>query len=249
MGEVLTVLLQPLVDLGCGQVVGHEALLRGPAGTTWESPTALFRRATQLGERATLDAIARRLALARWADLPAGQRLFLNVDVASPQVPAMPGHPAVHPEQVVLELPEHVSLLEPVWRQRIAEWRAAGHPIALDDYGAGYMALGVLVAVQPDVVKIDRQVIAGLDGDRRRQAVVRHLAALCQDLAITVVAEGIETQEELWALQDLGIGVGQGFLLGRPTTDPVESVQFPPRPARPDRRQSHAPSPPSLLGR
>lgn len=204
MGYGLWSALQPLVDLHTGTVLAHEALLRGAPGTEWESPAALFAMANELGHRVTLEAIARDLALRRLEDLPPSQKIFINIDAMTPEIPAMPGHPEVDPHRVVLELSEQQPVLtNPSLLAQVEQWRSQGHAIALDDYGAGYMGLGAIVALKPDIVKLDRVVVADLHRDPKRQIIVKHLVHMCRDLGMTLIAEGIETPDELWTLQDV----------------------------------------------
>ncbi|NMP25016.1 EAL domain-containing protein, partial [Sulfobacillus harzensis] len=232
MGYGLWSALQPLVDLNTGHVLAHEALLRGAPGTAWESPAALFQKATELGHRVTLEAIARDLALRRLADLPAHQKLFLNIDAMTPEIPATPGHPDVEPQTVVLELSEQQPVLtNPSLLAQVRRWRKAGHAIALDDYGSGYMGIGAILTLEPELLKLDRVIVADLDQDPKRQIIVKTMVRMCDELGITLIAEGIETPRELWTLQDLGVTVGQGFLLGRPARDPVLQVSLPSRSA------------------
>lgn len=231
MGYGLWSALQPIVDLETGTVLAHEALLRGAPGTAWESPAALFEKATALGQRVTLEAIARDLSLQRLYDLPPTQKLFMNVDALSPDIPALPGHPEIDPRRVVLEISEQQPVLtNPVLLEQVERWRAAGHAIALDDYGAGYMGIGAILTLRPDVLKLDRVIIAGLDQDPQRQIIVRHMVGMCQELGVMLLAEGIETRQELEAVQQLGVRVGQGFLLGRPHANPVTAVSMPQMP-------------------
>ncbi len=230
MGYDLWSALQPVVDLGTGRVMAHEALLRGAIGTEWESPGALFAKATQLGHRVTLEAIARDLGLRRLDDLPSTQKLLLNIDALSPEIPALPGHPDVSPSRVILEISEQQPVLtNPTLLDQVVLWRSQGHAIALDDYGSGYMGIGAILLLKPDIIKLDRVIIGDIDQDRVRQIVVEHLVHMCRDLEIALVAEGIETPEELWTVQDLGIPFGQGFLLGRPQADPLTEVELPTR--------------------
>lgn len=230
MGFGLWSALQPLVDLNTGNVLAHEALLRGAPGTEWESPHALFAKATALGHRVTLEAIARDLAIRRLAELPSHQKLFINIDALSPEIPAMPGHPQVPAPRVVLEISEQQPVLtNPSLLEQVARWRSQGHAIALDDYGSGYMGIGVILALAPDLLKLDRVIIANLDQDPKRQIIVKHMVLMCRELGVTLIAEGIETTAELFTLQDVGVSVGQGFLLGRPSDQPLMQVTLPTR--------------------
>lgn len=228
MGYGLWSALQPIVNLVSGEVLAHEALLRGAPGTAWESPTALFTKASALGHRVTLEAIARDLSLRRLRELPIHQKLFMNIDAWSPEIPAMPGHPHIDPRRVVLEVSEQQPvLMNSQLLTQVARWREQGHAIALDDYGAGYMGLGAILTLNPDILKLDRVIIADLDQDVQRQTVIKHMVAMCQDLGVVLLAEGIETVAELTVLQEVGVTVGQGFLLGRPQRDPVDRVVLP----------------------
>lgn len=106
MGGQLWSALQPIVDTDTGRVVGHEALLRGPLGTTWASPAALFAAAARLGHQIILEANARHLAIRRLPDLPSHQRLFVNIDAMVHDMPAAPGHPPLLVHRIVLEISE-----------------------------------------------------------------------------------------------------------------------------------------------
>ncbi len=238
MGYGLWSALQPIVDLHSGNVLAHEALLRGAPGTEWESPAALFKQVSALGHRVTLEAIARDLSLRRLADLPQSQKLFVNIDALSPEIPAMPGHPEIDPQRVVLEVSEQQPVLtNSTLREQVARWREQGHAIALDDYGSGYMGLGAILTLMPDLLKLDRVIIADLDQDPKRQVIVKHMVEMCGELGILLLAEGIETVAELRALQDVGVTAGQGFLLGRPQQNAVDHVVLPPRSQTPRRQK------------
>lgn len=230
MGYGLWSALQPLVDLTTGEVLAHEALLRGRPGTEWESPLALFAKATALGHRVTLEAIARDLALRRLQELPDHQKIFVNIDALSPEIPAMPGHPDIPAHRVVLEISEQQQVLQNhSLLEQVARWRRHGHAIALDDYGAGYMGIGAILVLKPDLLKLDRHIIADLDQDVTRRVIVKYMVQMCQELGVTLIAEGIETTSELFTLQDVGVTVGQGYLLGRPQANPVMQVTLPHR--------------------
>jgi EAL domain-containing protein (putative c-di-GMP-specific phosphodiesterase class I) len=96
------------------------------------------------------------------------------------------------------------------------ELRAAGHRIALDDGGAGYAGLTRILEVRPDVVKLDRAIVAGIDTDLVRQAMVTAAVAFVAGVGTGLVAEGVETECEAATLRALGVRVAQGFLFGRP---------------------------------
>jgi PAS domain S-box-containing protein len=215
--------LQPIVQLSTGQVLAHEALVRGPQGSDWEYPVTLFDRAQRLGLGAMLETTCRRLALtAGLHRLPQSQQLFLNVNLQYNGMPLDPARRALPVDRITIEVPESQPIMgDARLLEQLVAWRQAGFKIALDDYGAGYAGLGAVLAIQPDYLKLDRVLIAQIDHDPSRQRMVQAIRDWTRDLSILFIAEGIETPEELTALQRLGIDYGQGFLLGRPQWDPV----------------------------
>ena len=215
----LSSVLHPIVDARTGHVIGHEALLRGPRGTRWESPQVLFDEAEHRGARAALETRARQLAVSRLADLPPEQVLFVNIDPIVP--PAQPPIPAP-PDRVVLAITETRSVVDDrSLLTQISAWRSQGHRIAIDDYGAGYMGLGALLAIQPDLVKIDRSIIGGIAQDAARRASVEAVVHVATAMGTLVVAEGVETPEEFWTVRACGVHYVQGYLFGKPSETPV----------------------------
>jgi EAL domain-containing protein (putative c-di-GMP-specific phosphodiesterase class I) len=101
--------------------------------------------------------------------------------------------------------------------KEVREVSDLGVQIALDDFGTGYSSLSLLRDLPVATVKIDRSFVTPIATDRPTRAIVRSVIALCQELAITTIAEGIETQEQLTSLRALGCNLGQGYLLGRPS--------------------------------
>jgi EAL domain-containing protein (putative c-di-GMP-specific phosphodiesterase class I) len=87
---------------------------------------------------------------------------------------------------------------------------------AIDDFGAGFAGLNLLADFQPDIIKLDMELIRGIDQSRTRQAIVRGTVGICAELGIKVIAEGVETPDECSALQDLGISLLQGYLFSKP---------------------------------
>jgi PAS domain S-box-containing protein len=206
---------QPIVELSTGEVRGYEALTRFLDGTP---PDVRFEQAAQLGaglalESATLEAIFEA------ADhLPPGP--WLNVNI-SPELVLAGGLEKLLPtgaREVVLEITEHQAISD------YGSFRAAVEPlrnrvkIAVDDAGAGFASLRHIVELAPSMVKLDRSLIAGIDRDPAREAVVAGMVRFAQAAGLALLAEGIETQEELAMLRRLGVQLGQGFLLGRPGT-------------------------------
>lgn len=235
--------LQPIVNLETGRIVGHEALIRGDPARGWATPAALFAWAEAAGQSARVEAACRRKAFeaAVRSGLPDDQWLFVNVNLTTVDIPLDPGGPTRPPNRVAIEISEQQPVLDNrALREQIAGWQQTGYRIVLDDYGSGYMGEGALLALHPHAIKLDRILIHGIDQDRTREKVVRALAGMARQLGICVIAEGIETEAEFYKLKRLGIQYGQGFWLGRPAMEPVlrcrELPTCPPtaRPGRPD---------------
>ncbi len=223
--ENLWVAAQPIIELSTGDVIGYETLIRGHPASPWATPAQLFAEARRRRLEARLEAQCRSLGIA-WGlrHLSAGQKLFLNVHGGFPTLPIAGDHETLPPARVALEISEHHNTLEnPEALHQIERWRGEGYDIVIDDYGVGYAGLGLLLAVQPYIVKMDRMLVEGIDHIAIRQSVVDHLRELAVDQGITLVAEGIETEAELRTLQQMGIPLGQGFYLGRPQAEPVTS--------------------------
>jgi EAL domain-containing protein (putative c-di-GMP-specific phosphodiesterase class I) len=106
----------------------------------------------------------------------------------------------------------------------LRNYRAMGFMTALDDFGAGYAGLNLLAKFPPDIVKIDMDLVRGIDRDPVKRAIVKHMVRLLDELTILVVCEGIETREELNVLRDLGIELIQGYLLARPAFEALANV-------------------------
>ena len=215
----LWVAWQPIVDLADGTLVSHEGLIRGPIGSAMALPADLFAWGERTGRAREVEEACRRQVFAAAQQCwPSDKlRLFLNVDGQWPVLLDEWEHPVPETPPLAIEVSEHQSALEnPALLAALVRWRQAGHLIVIDDYGTGYAAAATVLAVQPDILKLDRQLIASIDKDVRKQSLVRALRTWTHDLGIRLVAEGIETEEELAALTDLGCDYGQGFLLGRP---------------------------------
>ncbi|MHB1506424.1 MAG: sensor domain-containing phosphodiesterase [Sulfobacillus sp.] len=215
--DQLWLALQPVVNLQTGEVLGHEGLIRGPVGSPWPTPDLLFAEAARSGQQRELERTCRQLAFLARKKQAVAQTLFMNVSMDDPDLPLNAKGRCVRPETVALEISEQQEILHnPEALHMVRRWRAAGHKIVLDDYGTGHASLGTLLAIQPDMVKIDRYIMAGLDHDRQRRVAVEAVAQLAWQMGVAVVVEGVETIGELRALRKLGIEYAQGFLLGRP---------------------------------
>lgn len=224
MEQTLWMALQPIVSLSTGYVIGHEALVRGSHGSLHEFPSQIFASASANGQLAQVEAECRRLALDATSRIPENQILFVNVDLSFNQVAPLPFNSdhLIAPERLAIEISEHNPVnRESEAQKQINQWHSEGYRIVLDDYGAGYSSLGMAFTVRPHIIKLDRTIIANLDQDEFRVHVLNSVVALWHDRGVQILAEGVETPEELHALLSLGVDYGQGFLFGRPAFHPL----------------------------
>ncbi|MGS0682551.1 bifunctional diguanylate cyclase/phosphodiesterase [Shewanella sp. 125m-7] len=235
--ERIKAVFQPICNISTHQIHGFEALSRGPEHSPLFSPVPLFKTAAYEGRLSELESLCRRISIQQFKNTQLSGKLFLNI---SPKALLEPNHPkgltlslvqelGIDPSQVVIELSEQypaddIDLL----KDCLNHYRSQGFLTAIDDLGAGYSGLRLWSELAPDYVKIDRHFIESIDTSSVKQEFVRSIIALCQNLSCKVIAEGIETQAELSVLKQLGIIYCQGFLLGRPATEPNRSIPFSP---------------------
>ena len=212
---------QPIADLRDGRVTGYEALARFP-GREHRRIDEWFALARDCGCGPALEAAALRAAFAT-SDLPADTYLSVNV---SPRTLLSADVAEVLDRDlstVVVEITEDSQLEVDLVEAAIGPLRARSALIAVDDTGAGYANLKQLVRLRPDVVKLDRELVSAVHRHPEKRALVEALVSFCRRTGAKLCAEGIEEVEELLALAELGVHLGQGWFLGRPgsTFQPV----------------------------
>jgi len=208
---------QPIVRLSTLEVAGHEALSRFPTGT----PDVWFADAARIGASEDLELAAVEAALRRRPHTPG----YLSVNV-SPGVASSPALARLMADQpldtLVLEITEHERVQDyGALLRNLHPLRAAGLRLAVDDAGAGFASLHHVLALQPEFIKLDMSLIRDIHRDPPRRALAAALTVFAQQSGSCVIAEGIETVEELRCLQGLGVSHGQGYYLGRPAPSTV----------------------------
>jgi EAL domain-containing protein (putative c-di-GMP-specific phosphodiesterase class I) len=226
-GDGLGVALQPIVDLGSRRVVGAEALARFKGADGHPLPTErTFLDAHTLGIGAELELAVIDLALRSEGRLPDGLYLALNVSptllAGDELLDIVARHD--HSRPLVIEITEHHAVedygeLDAV----LGRLREHGVRVAVDDVGSGFASFRHVTRVNPEILKLDRSLVCGIDEDPVRQSLASAIVSFARDVGAIVVSEGIESGNELECLMDLSVGCGQGFYLARPELGRVES--------------------------
>ena len=220
---------QPIVSLVDGSVIGYEALSRGPIGTRLESATALFEAARRRGVGPALERLCRFRALSGASSLPPGCSLFLNI---SPHVLEERHGGLTHDvleqhhlpsERIVLEITEKEAIADfDFFKRTLLHYNRQGFKIAIDDAGAGHNSLHAVTEIRPHYIKLDMALVRDIDRDRAKNALVAAIIMFARRIDARVLAEGVETVEELATLIEIGVDYGQGHVLARPAPAFVE---------------------------
>jgi EAL domain-containing protein (putative c-di-GMP-specific phosphodiesterase class I) len=230
-----TMAFQPIIDARSGRVFAQEALVRGeggePAGHILSQVTGSSRygfdqacrvRAIELASRLGLPATGAALSINFLPNAVYNPKACISATLRTAARVQFPLDALIfeitEQEQVV----DHRHLLN-----IIEEYKRMGFRTAIDDFGAGYSGLNLLAKFQPDLIKLDMELIRGIDGDAVRRAIVLSIVMVCRDLSIGIIAEGVETEAEYRALRDCGIGLFQGFLFAKPAFQALPVPAFP----------------------
>ncbi len=228
--DALAMVFQPIVHLQDRVVVGAEALARF-SGPPERAPSLWFAESAIVGLREELELTAIRKALEELPKLPREAYLTLNVSpitLIHPQlVELMSGD--VDSSRLVVEITEHAPIDDyPRLAGVLAELRLRGVRLAIDDAGAGYSSLRHILELNPELIKLDITLIRNINRDTSKQALAAGIISFADKIGTSIIAEGIERVAELRTLLELGVAVGQGFLLGRPSPLPLGSPRHAP---------------------
>lgn len=227
--DAISPVYQPIVDMRSGLVVGFEGLTRPDPKTAFQDASSLFTVAEQSGRTADLDWVCIRSIIAGATTLEEDQTLSLNLSpmtIEAPEFQILPllgllSKVRIPPSRIILEITERQGIDEfDTLRTKLNACRAAGFRIAIDDLGAGNSGLRLLSQIQFDIVKIDLSLVQA--GTQREASldIVRTLMELATRWGAYAVAEGVETLDQLHMLRTIGLGHAQGYLLGRPMSEP-----------------------------
>jgi diguanylate cyclase (GGDEF)-like protein len=210
---------QPIVNAKSITPFAFEALCR-PAHQAFPGPYQLFQVAERAGRIAELGRATRGIAVEVADQLPEDTSLFLNLhprELTRELEAELTSLFANIANKVVLEVTESAELPDTEFhKELIRRLKAFGFRVALDDLGAGYAGLNSLATLEPDIVKLDMELVRGIDKDRRSARLVRHIIDFADEENILVVAEGVETKEEAKAAISLGCHLLQGYFFAKP---------------------------------
>lgn len=218
--HAIDMVLQPVVDLETGAVHGFEALARFAERAL--PVERWFALAHQVGRGIELELLAARQAIALIYAMPEPFRLSFNIGpkaAVDPRLATMLEDAPLH--RMTLEVTEHNAVDDyRLLAEALRPLRERGLAVSVDDAGSGYSGLSHILRLRPDVIKLDRDLVTGIDSDPVRQALAAALVGFAERIDASVIAEGIERDPEAAAVRELGVGFGQGYLLGRPA--PIE---------------------------
>ncbi|MCA9677839.1 MAG: diguanylate cyclase [Myxococcales bacterium] len=216
---------QPIVHIESGDIFGFEALTRGPRQTPMESPATLFAIADEVDHTFELDRACFRGALRGAVGLEPVHRLFVNLLPLSfydsgfieIEVSHLLEAAALTPSNIVFEITERLAIENfTSFRRALATYTAMGFGVAIDDVGTRHSNLETVMALRPHFIKISDVLTRGVAHSTVKREMLRSLRLIADAIDAVMVAEGIETADDLMVLHDLGVKYGQGFFLARP---------------------------------
>ena len=228
-------IFQPIADLQSGTVFAHEALIRGPRDSVLHSPDALLTLAREEGLMQTFEMHCIITALTLWGAGRHSGRLFVNIsadtlvhawtkDGTAGMTELLKAH-NIKPRLLVLELTEHERVTDMARVCEVAkEVHEMGIQLALDDFGDGRSSLRLWSELKPDFVKIDKYFSQRISQNPEQLQVVKAIREIANLFGSALVAEGIETENDLRVLRDLDIRYGQGYFLGKPAESPQQTL-------------------------
>ncbi|MEI9979972.1 MAG: EAL domain-containing protein [Edaphobacter sp.] len=226
----LTSSFQPIYEVGEKVPFAIEGFVRGPAGSSLQTPDRLFEAAHNADVTLAFDEAACKVVLTAFAELRWPGKLFLNLRASSLQTSPRAvinlrraiDYVCLHPSQIVLELTEHepipdaaslLRLLDPLFDE--------GMKLSLDDVGAGFANIRAICELQPHYIKMDRYFIRGIAESVVKRSAVQNFINLASDVGAMLVAEGVEQEEDALALVQMGVRLMQGYLFGKPAAKPM----------------------------
>ena len=231
----LTPNFQPIVDLQSGKIIGYESLIRGPSDSPLHPPGVLFETAIRLNRLVELEILCRDINIEYFSCLKLPGKLFLNI---SPKALMQQDFPrgftrqsldthGLDGDRLVIELTEDFPIFDiDLVRNALEYYRRSGFQVALDDLGTAYAGLRLWSELKPEYVKFDKYFIQSINLDPHKKYLIQNLQDIAESTGCLTIAEGVETIEEYYTVQRLGITYAQGYYFGRPTSSPPVSLPF-----------------------
>lgn len=225
----LSAVFQPVLDLRLHCHLGYEGLIRGPADTPLHAPQVLLGLAQESGLTMEFERLCRQTVLEQFARTRLPGSLFINVSVSCLADPRfLNGETAnllkdlqLDPGRIIIEITENQGVADfSALHEILAYYRNQGYRIAIDDLGEGFSNLRMWSEIRPEFIKIDQHFVRGIDADPLKFSLVQAMRDIAESSHATLIAEGIETKEELATLHSLGIHCGQGYLIALPAPVP-----------------------------
>ncbi len=230
--QKIQTVFQPIIALDTLDIIGYEALSRGPKDTEFTSPLMLFTLASEYGLSFELDTLCRKKAFERARNLDSHIKIFINTLTMTIHDPQFRGlyleelmqDLKIKPENVVFEVNEKLAIDNyDVFRRALKDYSDIGIVHASDDIGSGFSDLERIMELQPGYMKLDIALIRDIHKSYIKREIVRSMTTLAISIGSHVIAEGVETTEEYRTLKEIGVHYGQGYLFGRPA-DALEPV-------------------------
>lgn len=224
----ILILFQPIVFLNSLDVLGYEALSRGPEDSGFEGTELLFSFAESTNMLLELERLCRRNALRAAQSLSLDRKLFLNSSPSSlqdtnltpQQLSEFVMELGLKPGDIVLEITERVGIQEwDSFKKVLTQFRNHGFEIAIDDMGAGYSSLQAIAELEPDYLKFDISLVRNINENLIKMGLLETLVTLSSKIHASVIAEGIEAKEEFLTLRSLGVELGQGYFFATPAVN------------------------------
>ncbi len=226
MSESIETHFQPIVNLSDGSIFAYEALTRGPKGSPMESPLMLFTIAEKANLTFELDRLCRKKAIQNAKGLDKSQKVFVNTFPTTMHDPEFKGdvlqdllnQSGLTGPNIVFEITERFAIENyALFQREQAYYSSLGFGLAVDDIGTGYGSLEAIANLKPEYVKVDISIVRDIHQSNVKQELMKAVIDIGRKVRAKILAEGIETQEELNVVRALGCDFGQGYRLARPS--------------------------------
>ncbi len=222
--EMITPYFQPIYSMKSLLPIGVEALSRPPTSGLIDNAEFLFKTALILDMYSEVEIVCWKTAVDQWKKKVNQGKIFLNCTpyfIESGRLnEGFISDLEIDPKSIILEITERTAIQEyDLFLRELDMLRGLGIKIAVDDVGSGFASLDTVVEIRPDIVKIDRQLVRELHKDELKYNIMQAIISFCRKSNVMTVAEGIEEEEELEAVNELGVDAIQGYLLARPSPE------------------------------